>query len=168
MQRILIIGCPGAGKTTFARKLAEKTALPLVHLDKFYHDNRFDYRTDAEAWYAEVRALTSRPRWIMDGNYKSTFDIRMSRADTIIYLDYPTWLTVMRAYKRRIYFHKTVRPDMPTNWEERLDRTFLRFILQYRRVVRPQVLILLERYREGRTIYVCSSPQELEVLLHSL
>lgn len=168
MQRVLIIGCPGAGKTTFARKLATKTGLPLVHLDKFYHDVHFDYKNDTEAWRAKVRSLVSEKYWIIDGNYKSTFDIRMPQADTILFLDYPTWLTVVRAYKRRFHFRKTVRQDMPASWQERLDLEFLRFILSYRRSVRPQVLALLEDYNKGRKIYRCSSPKEAEMLLQSM
>jgi adenylate kinase family enzyme len=168
MQRILIIGCPGAGKTTLANKIAARSGLPLTHLDKLYHDNRFNYAEDALAWRNRVQKLVDEPAWIIDGNYKSTFDIRMPRADTIIYLDYPTWITVARAYKRRIHFRKTLRPDMPPNWKESLDATFLRFILNYRRRLRPQVLALLRHYAPDRQIYICRSPKEAGDLLRSL
>lgn len=68
----MVIGSPGAGKTTFSKKLASKLGIALYHLDYFYHDSSFDYPKNKQAWREKVAQLTNQPQWIIDGNYKST------------------------------------------------------------------------------------------------
>lgn len=96
MKKIAVIGCPGAGKTTFSKELSKRLSLPLYHLDFFHYDESFNYQQDEDAWRQRVMALSQEPSWIIDGNHKSTFDIRFDNADTIIYLDYPLSLTCLR------------------------------------------------------------------------
>jgi len=167
MKRIAIMGSPGAGKTTFARRLASITGLPLTHLDKVYHDQSYAYATDKEAWRNRVQQLTNESLWIIDGNYKSTFDIRFPAADTIIFLDYPTRLTLARAIKRRIVLHRRVRPDMPSTWKEKLDWQFIRFIASYRKQQQPAVLALLKQQTHAHIFHI-TSPHEAEALLNRL
>ena len=79
MRRILVVGCPGAGKSTFARRLGEKLPLPVVHLD--FHYWRSGWTLPAlQGWRDQCAALAAAPDWIMDGNYSRTFDIRMPSA----------------------------------------------------------------------------------------
>ena len=68
MQKIIVIGCPGAGKTTFAQKLREATDLPLYHLDAIWHkpDRTHISRDEFDGRLGEILALD---RWIIDGNY---------------------------------------------------------------------------------------------------
>lgn len=157
MKRIVIVGSPGVGKTTFARRLASITGLPLTHLDKVYYDQTYAYPTDKDAWRNRVQELTNEPLWIIDGNYKSTFDIRFPAADTIIFLDYPTKLTLTRALKRRIKLHGKVRPDMPSTWKERLDWRFIWFIANYRRKQQPKVLALLKQQTHAQVFHFTST-----------
>ena len=97
--------------------------------------------------------------WIIDGNYKSTFDIRMPAADTVIFLDYPRWLTLYRALRRRVEHRKKRREDMPENWKERISWDFLTFMWSYRKTQRPEVLRLLDECRTaGKSIYILRSP----------
>src|SRR5438034_11750677 len=86
LKRILVIGSGGSGKTTFARRLAERTTLPLIHLDALYWRPGWD-PTPADEWRARVEALANEPAWIMDGNYGGTLDIRLAASDTIVFLD---------------------------------------------------------------------------------
>src|SRR5690348_1173305 len=109
MKRVVVIGSPGAGKTEFSRRLAGATGLPLVHLDLIYHDETKDYKQNRESWLGAVQTEVSRPHWIIDGNYKSTFDLRLPAADTILFLDYPTHLSLFRAFKRRLQYARKVR-----------------------------------------------------------
>jgi adenylate kinase family enzyme len=91
MKRVAIIGCGGSGKTTVATRLGERTGLPVVLLDQHYWRSGWQ-ETPREEWEALQRELCSRPSWwIMDGNYGGTMAMRLEAADTIIFLDYPTW-----------------------------------------------------------------------------
>ena len=99
MQRILVIGSPGAGKSTLARRLADTLGLPLIHLDREYFGPGWTL-PDRDAWRVRVTELIARPSWVMDGNYASTFDIRVPRATTIIWLDAPRWLCLLRVTRR--------------------------------------------------------------------
>jgi len=168
MQKIIVIGCPGAGKTTFSKQLAKKLGLPLYHLDYFYYDNRFDYPHNTSAWRQRITELVHKEQWIIDGNYKSTFDIRFPQAEAIIYLDYPLRITLSRALKRRVVLHGKVRDDMPSSWKEQFSLQFLRFILSYNRVERPKLYKLLQAEQRHRTVIILRSPRQTERYLAAL
>ena len=112
-------------------------------------------------------AETKKKRWIIDGNYKSTFDIRLPESDVIIYLDYPTHLSMWRAIKRRVYFRKTVRTDMPPTWKERLGWDFAVFIIRFNRSIAPQIRQLVASYPKTEVI-VFTSPRQAEAYLAAL
>lgn len=164
MKKISVIGCPGAGKTTFSRELARITGLPLVHLDLIYFDQSHQYQTSKDSWLSRVSIEAKERLWIIDGNYKSTFDIRLPKSDTIIYLDYPTYICIWRAIKRRIYFRKTAREDMPSTWKERLGWELFMFILKFNRSIAPQIRQLLKSYPDKKII-VLRSPRQTRMYL---
>jgi adenylate kinase family enzyme len=159
MKRVVIIGCPGAGKSTFSRVLAQATNLPLVHLDYYYHDSRFDYENDKEAWRRLVKSLVDQNEWIIEGNYKSTFELRLSRADTIIYFDYPRRISVWRTLKRRVRYHKKLRPEMPSDWKEKISPEFMKFVWSFNKTERPMIYDLLKR-QKGKDIVILRSPRQ--------
>lgn len=86
VERILVIGSPGSGKTVFARALAQRTGLPLEHLDDHYWWEGWR-RTPEPQWRAVVADLAAAPRWIIDGNYAPTLEQRLARADAIVLFD---------------------------------------------------------------------------------
>jgi hypothetical protein len=88
MRRVLVIGICGAGKSTFSRTLARKTGLPLIHLDKEYWKPGWT-KTPRDLWRARVGELVAGDRWIIDGNYAGSLDLRLPRADTVVRFDYP-------------------------------------------------------------------------------
>lgn len=136
MQRVLVIGSPGAGKSTFARALAGLIGLPLTHLDAQYHLPGW-VEPDQGTWQARVRELVAADHWIIDGNYGGSMDLRLARADTAILLDYPTWLCLWRVVKRIVTLHGKVRPDAPPGCPERLDWEFLAYVANFRRAKTP-------------------------------
>ncbi|MEZ5682499.1 MAG: topology modulation protein [Erythrobacter sp.] len=138
MQRVLVIGSPGAGKSTFARNLSAAVGLPLIHLDAEYHLPGWA-EPEPDAWNAKLDLLIAGDRWIIDGNYGGSLERRLRRADTAILLDYPTWLCLWRLLKRILTLRGTVRPDAAPECAERLDWEFLHYVLVFRRAKSPTV-----------------------------
>ena len=88
MKRILVIGCPGSGKSTFSGALQEKTGLPLIHLDRLYW-NADRTTVEKEVFRRRLRDALEGETWIIDGDYASTMELRLQRCDTVFFLDYP-------------------------------------------------------------------------------
>ena len=99
MKRVLIVGSPGAGKSTFAKKLAARTGLPLTHLDDLSWEPGW-VRVERSVWHARLAEATAQDRWILDGNILTTLLRVAYRADTVVYLLPPRWLCLWRIYQR--------------------------------------------------------------------
>jgi adenylate kinase family enzyme len=168
MKRIAVVGYPGSGKTTFCRRLAKSVNLPIIHLDRYYNDKskQFFEAKDLPAWEAKVHELLSNDQWIMDGNFSSTFGIRFTRADTIIFFDYPRYLCLWRILKRRFEFHSKHRAEMPDDWQERFDYSFIRYIWNFKRWSRPKILNALPE--TDTDIFVFKRPKDAEQYLKDL
>jgi adenylate kinase family enzyme len=138
MQRVMVIGSPGAGKSTLARRLAGLTGLPLFHLDR---EHWLPGWTEPlpDDWRAKQTALVAGDRWIIDGNYGGSLTLRIGRADTVIWLDYPTALCLWRAVRRVIGGYGRVRPDTAPGCPERFDPAFLLYIARFRRSKRAKI-----------------------------
>ncbi|HYD24273.1 MAG TPA: topology modulation protein [Croceibacterium sp.] len=137
MERILVLGPCGAGKSTLAARLGEMLGLPVVHLDKEYW--RAGWREpDPAEWHSRVEQLIARPRWVMDGNYGSTLARRLERAQMAVNLDYPRRVFFPRLLWRSLSRLGTTRPDMAAGCPERLDPEFLRYAWRYRKDVLPR------------------------------
>lgn len=145
MERVLVIGCGGSGKTRLARTLAERLELPLVHLDReYWHPGWIE--PAREDWEARVRELCAGERWIMDGNYGGTLRLRLGRADTVIFLDLATATCLRGILHRYLRWRGKVRPDLPQGCTESIDLQFVRYVLRYRRTRRPRLLDQLSSF----------------------
>ena len=159
MKRVMVIGCPGAGKSTFSRKLQEKTGLPLYYLDMIWH--RPD-RTNVsrEEFDERLGEITRRDQWILDGNYLRTMKVRLEASDTVFLLDYPLEVCLEGAISR---IGKR-REDLP--WvETELDPEFRQWILDFQKDQMPEIRRLLEQYGVGREVNVFCSREEGEMYL---
>lgn len=145
MRRVLVIGIPGAGKSTFSRALATATGLPLIHLDKEFWRPGW-VQTPRPQWRVKVAELASGERWVMDGNYDSSLDLRLPRADTVLWFDYPMLLCLRRAMWRAVTSYGRVRTDMAEGCPERIDLEFLRYVWTFNAKQRPRVVAALERF----------------------
>lgn len=143
MERVAIVGCGGTGKTTTARRLGELTGLPVTHLDHLYWRPGWEPAPDDE-FRAAVDAVASGSRWIIDGNYGSTADLRFPRADTIIFLDLPRW-RFLPAVARRTLPHLGRAVQAP-GCPERLDPVFLRYLWTWPTAGRPRLVRHLGRH----------------------
>lgn len=121
MRRVLIIGNAGSGKSTFGRKLAEKTGLPLVHLDKIYWRGNWEHLT-REEFDKALQAELEKEEWIIDGNFNRTLPHRLDYCDTVFFFDLPTVACLWGVTKRVLQSYGKTRPDMGGNCPERFDQ----------------------------------------------
>ena len=158
MQKVIVIGCPGSGKSTFSRALQQATGLPLIHLDMLYW-NADKTTVEKNVFRQRLEEALRQPAWIIDGNYSSTMEWRLQESDTVFFLDYPVGVCLEGVRSRR----GTKRPDMP--WVEvEDDGEFMAFIRKFHTEGRPQILQLLEKYPE-KTVYVFANRAEAQAFL---
>lgn len=167
MDRVLVIGCGGAGKTTLALRLGEILSLPVVHLDSFYWRPGWE-PTPKEEWEETVRRLAAGAAWVMDGNYGGTLDLRIAASDAVVFLDKPRHLCLWRVTKRRLRYWGRSRPDVAPGCPERLDREFLRYIWSYPMERRPGILRKLESTSRSKDVFVLRSEGETRRFLAEL
>lgn len=161
MRKVIVIGCPGGGKSTFSRKLHDLTDLPLYHLDRMYW-NPDRTKVEKSVFRKRLAEVIGSDAWIIDGNYGSTMEWRIEASDTVFFLDYPTEVCLegIRARKGK------PRSDMP--WVETGDdEEFLQFIRDYREESRPKVLNLLEKYPD-KTVFIFRARDEADEFLKNL
>ncbi len=161
LKRILIIGCPGSGKSTFARQLQKAINLPLYYLDMLFW--KADKTTvTAEEFDNKLDEILEKEEWIIDGNYSRTMERRLERCDTVFFFNLPTEVCV-EGIKNRV---GTVRPDMP--WVEReVDGEFLAFVKGFNETETAKILERLEKYPD-KNVVVFKSRKDADTYLNSL
>jgi adenylate kinase family enzyme len=164
MKKVAILGSPGTGKTTFSIELAKKTNLPIIHLDFYHHQLKYNYYNDLEAWIARVESLIKQRKWIMDGNYNSTLIKRCDAADTIIFFDYSRMLSIYRVLKRRLQYRNKKRQDMPDDWKEKVTWGFLVYVWQYNDHSRKKILNELSLHQDKKVL-IFTKPSQAKLFL---
>lgn len=167
MRRVLVIGPGGAGKSTFARSLAERTGLPLIHLDTLYWRPGW-IATPNEQWDRVVDELLTREAWVMDGNYGRTLPARLAACDTVIFLDFPRSVCLWRVAKRWWRYRGRSRPDLAAGCPEQLTWEFVWWIWTYKTRRRPGVLRQLAALPDGTSAAVLRSGRDARRFLDEL
>ena len=162
MNRVMIIGCPGSGKTTFAEKLNKITGLTLYHLDAIWHkpDKTHIPREEFDQRISEIFATDN---WIIDGNYNRTVEMRLRECDTVFLFDLPTEVCLQGAIERI----GKGRYDLP--WlETELDPEFECFIKDFADNSLPRLYELIEKYREEKQVIIFKSRKEADDYIDKL
>ena len=152
MERILIIGCPGAGKTTLARQLGEKLALPVVHLDRIFWSPGNWEHLEQKDFDKALLAELEKSKWIIEGNYDRTLPLRLSYCDGVIWLDFSRYACMGGWFKRMILNWGKVRSDMAPGCVERYEREFAAFIWNFNQENREKYYRLLNEATHAYTI----------------
>lgn len=161
-KRIMVIGSPGAGKSTFSRKLREITGLPLYYLDSIWHKPD---RTNIskEEFDKRLMEIVKEDSWIIDGNYQRTLKKRLDRCDTVFFLDYPLEICLKGAEERI----GKKREDLP--WlETEFDEEFRRYIVDFAKEQLPEIYSLLKEYKKDRDIVIFYKREEASIYLRNL
>lgn len=161
MKKIIVIGCPGSGKSTFSRALHRQTGIPLFYLDMMYW-NPDRTTVDPSIFREHLRNAIQQNEWIIDGNYGSTMEFRLQACDTVFFLDYPVDICLRGVAERR----GKARDDMP--WiEAEPDAEFVALIKNYRVQSRPKVMDLLDKY-SYKDIHVFQARNEADEFLKQI
>jgi len=167
LKRILVIGTGGSGKTTVARRLAQRTGLPLIHLDALYWRSGWQ-PTPADEWRATVQSLISRDAWIIDGNYGGTLGVRLAACDTVVFLDLPRLVCLWRVLKRQVRHLGQVRPELAPGCRERLTWDFIWWIWTYPSRRRGEVLKRLAALDQEKRVAILRSSAAIDAFLASV
>ncbi len=160
-NKIIVVGCPGSGKSTFSRELSEKTGIEVYHLDNLYW-NSDKTTVDAEEFDRRLWEIMKKDSWIIDGNFSRTMEIRLKEADAVYFFDLPVEVC-LESVRKRI---GTIRVDIP--WvEEEEDEEFMEYIRNFPHTHIPRMKELFGKYPQKQYI-VFKTREESEKYLRSL
>ena len=163
MKKVIVIGCPGSGKSTFSRELHKRSGIPLFHLDMMFW-NEDKTTVEKEVFLKRLTDVIEKDAWIIDGNYASTMEMRLKECDTVFFLDYPLEVCLEGIKSRK----GKARDDMPwVEKEDEEDEEFIDFIKNYGRKSRPEVIKLLEKYND-KNIFIFRSRDDAAVYLSKI
>lgn len=165
MEKIIVIGIPGAGKSTFSKRLGSLLNIPVYHLDKYFWGDNMQEMSQNDFRQMQVD-LMKEDQWVIDGNFTRSIDLRIKQADTIIFFDFPRIMALWRTIKRFFRYFNKVRPDMGGNNKELLRWKHLKFIMQY---PRHEIYETIRTHSQNKRIFIFhNSRQATDFLKNSI
>lgn len=166
MERVVIIGCGGAGKSTLARQLGQMLQIPVVHLDKLFWRPGW-VQVSKEEFDRLHRQELAKERWIMDGNFDRTMEERLARCDTVIYLDFSRAACLWGVAKRIFTTYGKVRVDMGEGCPERFDLEFLKWVWDFNKNKRQRVYQRLAQVEHAK-VYILKDRKQVRTFLEGV
>ena len=163
MKRIVILGPSGTGKTTYGRILGEKLGLKILHLDSVYWKKNWDNIDKEEFDEYMKNFFRKHDKWVIDGTYRNNkhFRYRLDLADTIIFLDVGTQVSMHGIHERAKKFKYRARPDMAEGCKEGIDQIFLKYVaFYYKRTAKP-LRADINKYKNKKQVLIFKSRDEI-------
>ena len=167
MRKIAVIGCAGTGKSYLACRLQEILDLPLYHLDKYYWKSGW-VRSNPEEFQKIHNELCNEERCIIEGSYLRYLESRFEAADTIIFIDLPRWFCLFRVFKRAIFNWGKVMPTSPKDCPEGLTLEFVKWVWNFNKKYRTNIISLLNKYSNSKKIYIIKNQKEFDNFIETL
>lgn len=167
MKRIMILGSPGSGKSTLAKRIGEITGIEVIHLDTLFWAPGW-VKVSSEEFKERVKNYVEKESWIMDGNYRGVLDIRLSTADTIIFIDVPRSKCLYRVVKRRFQYSSKTRSDLTVGCNEKIDWEFIKWIWNFHKDSKPTILKEIEEKSEGKEVYYLKDKKDIEFFINQV
>jgi adenylate kinase family enzyme len=166
MQRVLVMGCAGSGKSTFGRRLADKLGLPFVSIDQIYWQPGWR-EPKPEEFAAKMTREAEKPGWVMDGNYTTSGagELRRTRADTVLWFDLPRRVCMFSVIRRSATGYGRVPPEMAPGCPEKFDWVFLRYVWTYRAAQRPKLLTYFSALRPDQRLVTFTTRAQADAFL---
>lgn len=157
----------GAGKSTFARKLSDILQINVYHLDTMYWEPGW-VEAAFEDFKSRQQEVINQQKWIIEGNYRNTFEMRVENADTIIYIEKPLTVCLYRVIKRWLTNIGKDRPDRAIGCNEKIDMVFIKFIcstyFQRKKKMRQQ----LQNLKSSKEVFILTTNTEIDSFLQRL
>ena len=168
MQRILVMGSSGSGKSTFSRRLSAITGIPMVSVDALYWKPGW-VESAKDEFHERLSAAARQPRWIMDGNFTSHLvELRRDACDTLIWFDLPRVTCMVGILTRIAKCYGQVRPEMAPGCPEKVDLEFFRYVWKFRENVRPKLVAYFDGLRPDQTFITFTNRAQADRYLSDL
>ncbi|KJC60020.1 DNA topology modulation protein [Bradyrhizobium sp. LTSPM299] len=169
MQRVLVMGSSGSGKSTFARGLSDITGIPTVSIDALFWKPGW-VESEREEFQRRMTEAVQQPRWIMDGNFTThgAGELRRQLADTIIWFDLPRSTCMFGILRRIAGSYGQVRPEMAEGCPEKIDLEFFRYVWTYRQQQRPKLLDYFQGLRADQSLVCFTDRAQADAYLKDL
>lgn len=168
MNKVIVIGNCGSGKSTFSVALAKATGLPLVHLDKLGWRGNFE-RVPKDEFDKILSEELEKDKWIIDGNYNRTIKQRLDKCDTVFYFDLPTYVCLYSVIKRYFKYRNSARPDMAENCKDKFDLNFYLFICTYKIKHGKRIKALLDNAKsDGVDVIIFKSRKQVNKYINDI
>ncbi len=164
MERVVVVGPGGAGKSVLARRLGPACGLPVLHLDALFWGPGWN-PTPPEVWRGVVEGLAVGDRWVIEGGYPEVLDVILERAQLAVVLDLPRRVTIPRLLLRPFRRRDRDRGDLPRGLRHIADGENLGWAWQWPARDRPAVVTALSSF-SGETVVLRSSRDVRRWLRH--
>lgn len=167
MQKIMIIGPGGAGKSTLARELNKRLKLSIYHLDLYFWKPGWVESSDEE-WLRKQKKIIDNQQWIIDGNYEESIDLRLDACDTVIFLNFPRMVCLYRVYKRYFQYRGKTRSDINKGCPEKVSYKFIKWIWNYPKQSAPEIMKKLNNVSNKKNVITLTSQKSVKQFLDNL
>lgn len=167
MKKIIVIGSSGSGKSTLSKKLSQQLGIEVYHLDRLFWQPNWQLCSLKEQQEIQEK-LVKKSNWIIDGNYGKTLSIRVQACDTLIFLDRPRLICLYQVLKRVNHYKNKTRPDMGDDCPEKFDWLFLKWVWNFPKDQRPQIIATLKDFPKNKTVIWLKNQRQINHFLATI